>query len=98
MYRLDRALPSSRVDGLVQDERRVMPSLKLGGSDRRLWCTTANGLSQIMSALGPSTFFLSTHDLRRELIASKVYPARDFERFCVPQAPDVFVTYDWRPA
>ena len=66
-----------------------MPGLVFGGDDRRLWSTTANGLSRTMSALGRSFFGSSTHDLRRRFIESRVYPARDFEKFCVPLAVGV---------
>jgi hypothetical protein len=95
-YTGDQELPICLAGRLVQNERRVMSKLEFGGTDRRLWSTTANGLSRIMSALGESTYFLNTHDLRRQLIASRTYPARDFERYCVPQPPDVFITYDWQ--
>ncbi len=72
-----------------------MSELEFDGSDRRLWSTTANGLSEIIWKLGDASAY-SMHHLRRKLIESKIYPARDFERFCIRQPPDVFITYDWR--
>jgi len=62
--------------------------------DRRLWSTTARGLSAIIGGLQrrgmPST---SVRFLQQMLGRSGIYPAREFAEHCEAEPPDVFFTY-----
>jgi hypothetical protein len=64
------------------------------GDDRRLWSTTASGLSAFVGELARrGVMSTSARYLQQILKANAVYPARDFAHLCRPLPPDIFVTY-----
>ncbi len=64
--------------------------------DRRLWCTTARGLSLIVGELWqPGHRSSDMHTLAKAMRQARRYPAIDLAQHCLPRRPNLFVTYDW---